>query len=96
VGLDLTYERFFSDRRQLRQVCNLGDPDVIFDLSSRDGSRERLFEANGYRIVYRQDGAVANGSRWIPGAPVWGGEIIALREDLVDPGRDVGRFRFGS
>jgi hypothetical protein len=96
VGLDLTYERFFSDREQLRQACDLGDPDVIFDLSSRDGSRERLFEANGYRIVYRQDGPIVNGSRWIPGAPVWGGEIIALREDLVDSGFDIARFRFGS
>ena len=58
--------------------------------------REQLFEANGYRIVYRQDGAIVNGSRWIPGAPVWGGEIIAVREDLVDAGLVTDRFRFGS
>ena len=85
VGLALLYEDFFARRDELRQRCRLDPPDVIFDLRVPDGSRDRLFEANGYRVLYRQIGKVLNGSRMLPGAPVLAGEIVAVRDDLVTP-----------
>ena len=96
AGLDLTYDRFFARRRALREVCGLGDPDIIYDLDTPDGSRERLLEANGYRVVYRQFGKIFNGSRLIPGAAIDGGEFVAVRADLVRAEITPAQYRFGS
>jgi len=84
VGLGLVYEDFFAQRDTIRRLCALGDPDIIYDLETTDGRRERLFEANGYRVVYQQRGPIRNGSAWIPGAIILGEELVAVREDLVD------------
>lgn len=67
---------------------------MIYDLGTPDGSRAQLFERNGYRIVYRQDGRIVNGSPWIPGAPVSGSEIVAVRSDLLAPEDEPVQFRF--
>jgi hypothetical protein len=56
-GLRLDYASFMRSRADLREICGLGDPDVIFDLTNAlrrlgGDSRDRL-EESGYALVYR-------------------------------------------
>jgi hypothetical protein len=84
VGLIVTHKFFFDNRRELEDVCGLGNPDIIWDWGTESGQVVDLVEANGYSIVYRQDGYVSNGSRWFPGMPVRANEFIAVRRDLLE------------
>ncbi len=83
VGLDLRY-RFFFEHEAAFAACGIPRPDVIFDIGLDDegGSPDDLVPY-GYEIVYRQDGALVNGSRWLPGASVPAEEFVAVRSNLV-------------
>jgi hypothetical protein len=81
-GLLVFYDFFFAHQDDLRRVCGIPTPDVIFDLDEPDWPRARLIAANGYRIVYRQAGTIANRSKWFPGAAIRAEEFIAVRRDL--------------
>jgi hypothetical protein len=83
-GLFLTYEFLFAQSDRIRQICGIDLPDVIYDVTTDDWQRARVVEINGYRVVYRQDGSLLNGSRWFPGAPVRGVEFVAVRRELSD------------
>lgn len=81
-GLLVFYDFFFAHREDLHRLCGVQAPDVIFDLDEPDWPRARLIAANGYRIVYRQAGTIANRSKWFPGATIRAEEFIAVRNDL--------------
>jgi hypothetical protein len=83
-GLYLLYEHLFEQRAALRRRCGIELPDVIYDVTTDDWQRAKVVDANGYRIVYSQDGYITNGSRWFPGRPVRGVEFIAVRDDLSE------------
>ena len=84
AGVAVTYSFFFAAHDRLRGLCAIDNPDIVYEVSLGDWRNARAVEANGYRIVYLQDGLITNGSRWFGGQAIRGGEFIAVRRDLSE------------
>jgi hypothetical protein len=93
-GLQLSYEFLLAHLDDMQRRCSVNAPEVIFDLDGRSGRRAGLLEANGYRIVFREDGEIVHGSRWLPGYPIPAGQFIAVRQDLSE-GMNYPSVHFG-
>jgi hypothetical protein len=82
VGVVVTSAFYFDHLDQLQRVCHFTLPDVVYGLDQPDRSRARFWESRGYAIVFRMEGQIVNGSRLFPGAPIRGGEFIAVHGDV--------------
>jgi hypothetical protein len=81
LGIGLTQTSFLQNIDSIARGCGIPRPDVIYDVFHRPGELEVL-PRSGYIVIYLQKGPVVTGSKLLPGAPVFGGQYIAVRFDL--------------
>lgn len=96
VGLVVGYDFFFKHIQELKEICGLEKPDIIWDWGGENFSTKSFVETNGYSVVYWQDGFVTNGSQWFPGHPARAREFIAVRGDILGPDSHIISYNFSN
>ena len=82
LGLELDYPSYLRRRDEFRLACGVPEPDVIFDVDDARWPTATAVSANGYDVVFRQWGDIANGSRLLPGRRVGSWQFVAVRRGL--------------
>jgi len=83
-GIQLSFWYFFQHADDIRVHCSLQRPAIIYSLfHQRVQPPFKLFEQNGYKIIYFQSGRIATGGWWIT-EKRYANQYIALRNDLVE------------
>jgi len=90
-GIELSYKDLFAEFEQISDKCLIKKPDIIFDQSGK--WRLKLFEQNGYKVVYFHLGWINTGSCWIRNR-CWTGFFIAVREDWFHMVGDLGPYTY--
>jgi hypothetical protein len=88
AGHMMTYRMFFERLPELRATCGIRPPDVIAELGPY--GEAPLVERWGYRIVYRQTGAV----RATLGQDLGAAQYLAVRVDLLPLAAQAGLVDF--
>jgi hypothetical protein len=83
LGVIFWYDDLFAHIDQLKGSCGISRPEIIFDLFVDGSDRTAILEANGYTIVYLQQGEMRNRGI-LKGGPVSANEFIALRNDIAE------------
>jgi hypothetical protein len=84
LGVAMPLDLIFRNRERVERDCGVPMPDIVFNTGLRAGTRKGL-EANGYRVVYFQHGAMPNFSE--PSILRGGTRIdayIAVRADIAE------------
>jgi len=79
-GMHVSYRYYFENKERIITLCQIPEPDVIYDLGSDNADIVRL---NGYDIVFLQRGEVLGRSTLIQG-DVPATQFIAIKSELLE------------
>jgi len=80
-GVSYTY--FFENFSEIEKTCKIAWPDIIYDISVSDLTKE-LLENNGYTILYMQTGNVTSNEKWLEGYTVKGRHILGVHSEILN------------
>lgn len=82
-GLNVSYAYLLENKDSFIDQCGFTLPHIVFDLDNAERDKEKLWEKEGYRLVYRQEGTLNPGQSWMPGYTVRANQFIMVRGDLL-------------
>jgi len=81
-GIAMNYNYFFSHLDALEEKCDIGAPDIIYDIGKETLNKVNFIKKQGYSLVYLQRGDIINKGVF-KGGRVKGVEFIAIKTDIA-------------